>query len=118
MSALAASIGPGDTTVQVMSAAGFPVTGNFPLVIDEEIMTVTSVSGTTFTVTRASEPYNGVQTAVGHGLGSLVSSPLTNASLLAIIGGTNPNRPAPGGLSAPYPPPTLPKRQGEPRGPT
>jgi hypothetical protein len=117
-SALAASIGPSDTTLEVMSAAGFPTSGDFPLLIDDELLLVTSVSGTTFTVTRAVEPWNGVQTAVGHGLGSLVSSPLTNASLLAIVGGTNPIGAASGDLAGAYPGPTVAAIQGESWDPT
>ena len=43
------------TTLQVTSAVFFPTTGNFRIVIDSEIMLVTSVSSNTFTVTRGIE---------------------------------------------------------------
>jgi hypothetical protein len=39
----------------VTSAALFPTTGNFRILIDSELMLVTGVSGTTFTVTRSIE---------------------------------------------------------------
>lgn len=80
-STLAANVGPTDTTLTVVSAAGFPTSGNFRLLIDQEILLVTSVSGNVFTVTRAVEAVNGVQAAQGHGLGALVTSPLTVAAL-------------------------------------
>ncbi|HEX4144724.1 MAG TPA: hypothetical protein VHY91_14555 [Pirellulales bacterium] len=43
------------TTLTVTSASTFPGTGNFRIKIDTEILIVTGVSGTTFTVTRGAE---------------------------------------------------------------
>jgi hypothetical protein len=43
------------TSVVVTSATGFPTSGDFRIVVDNEIMLVTAVSGSTFTVTRGSE---------------------------------------------------------------
>lgn len=43
------------TTLVVSSAASFPTTGNFRIIIDSEIMKVTAVSGTTFTISRGQE---------------------------------------------------------------
>ncbi len=59
------------TSLVVTSATGFPTAGNFRIVVDantanEEVMTVTAVSGTTFTVARATEAIAGVQTAFSH----------------------------------------------------
>src|SRR4029079_6218397 len=81
------------TNVVVTSATGFPSTGEFRIVVKfdgahaDEIMTVTSVSGTTFTVVRASEPTAGVQSAVAHNDGSVVAHVLTAGSL-KLAGGT------------------------------
>jgi hypothetical protein len=87
-STLFASIAPGDTSLTVNDATGFPGVGNFRLKIDSEILEVTAVAGTVFTVVRAVEPYNGVQTAVGHGLGAAVDCVLTAVSVqLASVGG-------------------------------
>lgn len=51
---LSASISDSDTSITVGSTMGF-TTGDFRILIDSEIMLVTSVSGTTLTVTRAQE---------------------------------------------------------------
>lgn len=73
------------TSLTVTSASGFPTSGNFRIVVDprtatEEIMTVTDVSGTTFTVIRASESIAGVQTAFSHSDGAIVAHVLTVGS--------------------------------------
>lgn len=44
-----------ETSLVVASAVGFPTTGRFRLRIDNEIIIVTAVAGTTFTVTRGAE---------------------------------------------------------------
>jgi hypothetical protein len=49
------AITSGATSLVVTSATGFPTVGNFRILIDAEILLVTSVSGTTFTVTRGQE---------------------------------------------------------------
>lgn len=54
-STLNGGINNSTTTVIVTSAASFPTTGNFRILIDSEIMLVTAVSTNTFTVTRAHE---------------------------------------------------------------
>ena len=43
------------TSCTVTSAAGFPASGSFRIKIDGEILVVTAVAGTTFTVTRGAE---------------------------------------------------------------
>lgn len=52
---LSGSITNSQTTLVVASASGFPASGNFRIRIGNEIMLVTGVSGTTFTVTRGAE---------------------------------------------------------------
>lgn len=47
------------TSLVVTSATGFPSTGNFRIVVESEVMIVTAVSGTTFTVTRGAEGTTG-----------------------------------------------------------
>lgn len=49
------AIGTGNTTLVVTSASLFPTSPTFRIIIDSEIMLVTGVAGTTFTVTRAAE---------------------------------------------------------------
>lgn len=43
------------TTVSVTSATGFPTSGNFRILVAAEVMLVTAVAGTNFTVTRGVE---------------------------------------------------------------
>ena len=52
---LAATINDGQTTIAVASAALFPTLPQFRILIGSELMIVTHVSGTTWTVTRATE---------------------------------------------------------------
>lgn len=59
---LSGSILDTDTTLVVASTTRFPTTGNFRILIDTEIILVTAVAGTTFTITRAQEG----TTAAGH----------------------------------------------------
>lgn len=54
-STLASGINDSQTTLSVSSASSFPTGGNFRIRIGTEIMLVTGVSGTTFTVTRGAE---------------------------------------------------------------
>jgi hypothetical protein len=47
------------TTLTVTSATAFPSTGNFRVRVDSEIMLVTGVSGTTFTITQGRGEHDG-----------------------------------------------------------
>lgn len=78
---LSAPVGAGDTTIFVSGTTGFPSSGPFRIVIDQEIMTVTAVAGGVWTVTRASEVCAGVQQASSHVSGSVVTHVLTVGSL-------------------------------------
>jgi hypothetical protein len=82
---LASPLSNSATTLTVASNTGFPGSGNFRIVIDQELMLVTAISGTTWTVTRAIESYGGVQTAVSHNAGATVTGVLTEQSLINII---------------------------------
>lgn len=74
---LAAPLAKGATTLTVVSAAKFPTRGTFRLIVDAELMLVTAVEGTTFTVERAIEG----TTAVEHGAGAALTSILTAGSI-------------------------------------
>lgn len=73
------NITSGATTLVVTSATAFPGSGDFRLTIDSEIMLVTGVSGTTFTVTRGIES----TTPAAHSSGATVTCVLTVGSLAA-----------------------------------
>jgi hypothetical protein len=62
----------------VTSASGFPTNPQFRLKIDNEILLVTGVSGTTYTVTRGQEGTSGV----GHANGATVTHILTADTLV------------------------------------
>lgn len=72
------AITSGATSLIVTSATGFPSTGNFRILIESEIMLVTNVAGTNFTVTRGIEG----TTAVGHANGVSVFQTLTSGALI------------------------------------
>ena len=84
---LAASIGSSDVSISVVSSQQFNTSGTFRIRIDDEIMTVTAVSGTTWTVTRASEICEGAQVAVFHARNAAVYGVLTAASIIAGFSG-------------------------------
>lgn len=63
--ALTAAVGVGDTTINVNNPNAFPTSGAFTILVENEQMRVTSVSGNVFTVTRG---FNGT-TAAAHGSG-------------------------------------------------
>lgn len=69
------------TTVVVVSATNFPSAGQFRISIENEIMLVTAVASTTFTVTRGVEG----STAVAHNSGILVTHIVTAGALNQII---------------------------------
>lgn len=71
------------TTISVVSSAGYPGSGNFRIKIDTEIMLVTGVSGTTWTVTRGAES----TTAIAHLGGTAVNHVLTAGALTSILSG-------------------------------
>jgi len=70
---LAAAIAAADTTITVSSAAGFPSQPQFRIRIDNELLLVTAVSGTTWTVQRGVEG----TTAAAHASGATVTHVLT-----------------------------------------
>lgn len=78
------------TSLTVTSATGFPSTGIFKIIVspntaNEEIMNVTDVSGTTYTVERAAESVAGVQTAFSHSDGATIAHVLTVAGVAPIM---------------------------------
>jgi hypothetical protein len=84
--ALAGDINSSATTIGVVSGTQFPATGNFRIRIDNEIMTVTAVSGLNWTVTRASESLMGQQVASSHSNGTIIYGVLTAGALIARYG--------------------------------
>jgi len=70
-----------ETGVDVTSASGFPTTGNFRVLVDSEIMIVTGVSGSTFTVIRGAEG----TTAATHTNGATIAHVLTRDSQHAVF---------------------------------
>ena len=71
------SILAGDLSLVVHDASSFPNAGQFRILIESEILLVTVVAGTTFTVTRGAEGTTGV----GHADGSTVTHILTAGAL-------------------------------------
>lgn len=71
------AIGAGDTSIVVASAAGFPTAGDFTIIIDSEILLVTGVAGTTWTVARGAEGTS----AAAHSASAAVTHILTAAPL-------------------------------------
>lgn len=71
------TITSGATTLVVTSATLFPTSPRFRILIDSEILLVTAVSGTTFTVTRGVES----TTAAAHTTGATVTHVLTGTGL-------------------------------------
>jgi hypothetical protein len=85
------------TSLVVTSGASFPSSGNFRILVDSEIMKVTAVSGTTFTVSRA----DGGTTAASHTSGVAVTGIITKECLTEfradqILSDTVANKPAAG----------------------
>ena len=70
---LAAGCTAGATEIEVLNSSGYPASGNFRVKIDHELMLVTAVSGTTWTVTRGVES----TTAMAHLSGAAVNHTLT-----------------------------------------
>ena len=71
----------GSTSITVASSSGFPPV-NFRIVVDSELMLVTNVAGTTWTVTRALENTS----QVTHSTGATVTQVLTVGGLTAFTG--------------------------------
>lgn len=67
-----------DTSISVGAATGFPSQGKFTIIVDSEIMLVTGVAGTVWTVTRATEG----TTAAAHASAATVTQILTKSSFL------------------------------------
>lgn len=65
------------TSISVTSAAGFPESGNFRILVDDEIMLVTAVDGTTWTVMRGAESTTGAT----HSSGAAVTHVLTAGAI-------------------------------------
>lgn len=93
-STLSGAMDNSQLTLSVTSATGAPSTVPFRLRIraeganTNEIVTVTSVSGTTYTITRASESYAGVQTASAHASGATIEHVLTAGALATLATAT------------------------------
>ena len=71
------AIAAGDLTLVVVSASLFPTNPQFRIRIDDEVMIVTGVAGTTFTVTRGAESTS----AASHASGTLITCVLTAGAL-------------------------------------
>jgi len=79
---LAGAVTAGATAIEVASGATFPTRGKFTIVVDSEIMHVTGVSGTTWTVERGKENTS----AAAHNNAAAVTAILTRDSFLGSRG--------------------------------
>lgn len=93
-SVLTDAITEADLSVTVDDPSAFPDSGTFRCVIavrsgstlvDPEVVTVTAVAGSVFTIERASEPYAGVQTAFAHAAGAVIAQVVTAGGLANVI---------------------------------
>lgn len=75
---LSGAITAGATSISVASSTRFPPRGDFTIIVDSEIMLVTGVTGTTWTVTRGAES----TAAASHNNNAVVTNVLTKGSLL------------------------------------
>ncbi|SIO38031.1 hypothetical protein SAMN05444166_4236 [Singulisphaera sp. GP187] len=86
---LVGNINGSTTSLTVASSIGFPTSGQFRALIDDELLLVTTVSGAVWTVVRGVEG----TTAASHTDGATVSNPLTRDALLGLsrqsLNGTN-----------------------------
>lgn len=80
VSTLNGAITSGSTSLVVASAAQFPTSGSFRILVETEIMLVTAVSSNTFTIARAQEG----TVAGSHNNGVIVAHVLTSGSLLGV----------------------------------
>jgi len=80
-STLAAAIASGDATLTVASAAAFPSAPQFRILVDQELMLVTTVNVNQFAVTRGIEG----TTAAAHAQNTYVTHILTAAALLNLL---------------------------------
>jgi len=79
-------IAAGDTSVIVTSAALFPSSGNFRILIDSEIILVTAVSGSTFTIVRGQESTSAASHANGAGVTHILTAgAITQAKADAVL---------------------------------
>lgn len=78
---LASAAIPADGTITVESASGFPTEGDFRIVVNNELMLVTTVSGVTFTVTRGMEG----TTAANHDIDTPLAQVLTEEGVQRLI---------------------------------
>lgn len=75
---LSGAVTAGATSISVVSGATFPTRGKFTILVDSEIMHVTGVSGTTWTVERGAEG----TAAAAHNNNAAVTGILSKSSLL------------------------------------
>jgi len=83
---LRVNCGPEDTAIYVAISTGFPAP-NFRVAVDGEILLVTAIDGTTWTVARGQETDNGGSLARGHSAGATVAAVLTVAGLTNYVRG-------------------------------
>jgi hypothetical protein len=77
------TLGANATLLVVTSASNFPSTGNFRIIIDTEILLVTGVTGTNFTVTRG---YEGTAASL-HSAGATVAHIMTAGVISSLYTG-------------------------------
>lgn len=99
-------LGAGATTIHVASAAGFPASTPFTLILErdtanEEVVTVTAVAGTTLTVTRGQDSTAAIQHSFGatveHGVSARdfdepqahIAATAAHGATGAVVGTTN-----------------------------
>jgi hypothetical protein len=73
VSTITSGISSGATSLTVASATLFPTAGNFVIKIDNELLVVTNVSGTTFTVTRGQDGTSAASHSSGAAITQVVS---------------------------------------------
>lgn len=91
LSAASASI---DMTITVANPAPFPTEGTFRLIVDSEIMLVTAVSGSTFTVTRGVDGTAGADHVLNSQVSAIVTRDGLDRFISERINSLTPERPA------------------------